>query len=303
MSRYADDMESRSYDIRPEDDNYGEELAEVARLFRSFSEVMDEFLQDHGYDGDIADAEGKAAFLKARFREAGIPAPRGMSSWFRGQSQVRRKTAYLICFAFHLNVKETEDFFRVACLGRGFDCHYIREAIYYYAFCSGLSFQEAQELIRRAPEDDKGPLDFESEEDILYTASIIDQIDRSRSPEELLDFFRANYAQFGYNNATAYRYIRSIWDSISRPEDGLAARERKLFLEEEDPYKGRSDWDIYLQILGIHADRTDAFGGDRSLKKITRYCIPWRRKPFRTGKGSTACCGASTFLTKRSAKP
>ncbi len=280
MGEYTKYLKNLRDEISPEDDNYTEELLQVVKSFRDFDEALDNFLLKKGYAGDIHDTDEKVSYIKDKFKEAGISSlPRNLKKWFAEKKRIeKRKIAFQFCFAFHLNLEESEEFFRTVCLQRGFDCHYVEEAIYYYAISNHLSYGEAEELIEQAPEDTKGKIDFNGE--VLFTASIIKEINRFKSKEELLLFFRENIEQFGYNNATAYKYITDLWHKIDMP-DGLAEKEKALMnlsgmQQIETNNKNRSVWNIYLQILGLdgcdEADNSPLFvlDTDRTLKPFLK---------------------------------
>lgn len=280
MGEYTEYLKNLRDEISPEDDNYAEELLQVAKSFRNFDEALDDFLLKKGYAGDFHDIDEKVSYIKDKFKEAGISSlPRNLKKWFTEKKRIeKRKTAFQFCFAFHLNLEESEEFFRTVCLQRGFDCHYVEEAIYYYAISNHLSYAEAEELIEQAPEDTKGKIDFNGE--VLFTASIIKEINRFKSKEELLLFFRENIEQFGYNNATAYKYITDLWHKIDMP-DGFAEKEKALMAlsgmqQTETNNKNRSVWSIYLQILGLdgcdEADNSPLFvlDTDRTLKPFLK---------------------------------
>lgn len=280
MGEYTKYLKNLRGEISPEDDNYTEELLQVVKSFRDFDEALDNFLLKKGYAGDIHDTDEKVSYIKDKFKEAGISSlPRNLKKWFTEKKRIeKRKIAFQFCFAFHLNLEESEEFFRTVCLQRGFDCHYVEEAIYYYAISNHLSYGEAEELIEQAPEDTKGKIDFNGE--VLFTASIIKEINRFKSKEELLLFFRENIEQFGYNNATAYKYITDLWHKIDMP-DGLAEKEKALMnlsgmQQIETNNKNRSVWNIYLQILGLdgcdEADNSPLFvlDTDRTLKPFLK---------------------------------
>lgn len=280
MGEYTEYLKNLRDEISPEDDNYTEELLQVAKSFRDFDEALDDFLFKRGYAGDLYDIDEKVRYIKDKFKEAGISSlPRNLKKWFTEKKRIeKRKTAFQFCFAFHLNLEESEEFFRTVCLQRGFDCHYVEEAIYYYAISNHLSYGEAEELIEQAPEDTKGKIDFNGE--VLFTASIIKEINRFKSKEELLLFFRENIEQFGYNNATAYKYITDLWHKIDM-SDGLAEKEKARMAlsgmqQIETNNKSRSVWNIYLQILGLdgcdEADNSPLFvlDTDRTLKPFLK---------------------------------
>lgn len=281
MGQYTEQLKNIRYEISPEDDNYTEKLLAVAKSFRDFDEAMDDFIIQKGFHGDITNVDEKVKFIKDKFQEASVfPIPRNVKKWFTEKKRIeKRKIAFQICFAFKLNLQECENFFRTVCMQRGFDCHYIEETIYYYAISNKLSYTEANEMIELAPDDVKGKIDFKGE--ILFTESIVKEIDRFKTKEELLQFFNDNLAQFGYNNATAYKYIKEIWRKIDNPQ-GLIEREKHLLfpnLSNTTTYDGiskkRSVWDIYLQILGLYDfddDNSPLFvlNTDRSLKPILK---------------------------------
>jgi len=275
MGQYTDYLEKKILEISPIDEDYIEQLLEVASLFRDFDVALDDFMLRHGFDGNIDSIDEKVAFIKSKFYEAGIVSlPRNLRKWFTEKKRIeKRQIAFQFCFAFHLNLEESEEFFRTVCLFRGFDCHYIEEAIYYYAISHHLSYQEALEMIEKAPKDPKGKVDFNTE--VLFTESIIQEIHRMKSKEELIQYFYENLDQFTYNNATAYQYIQKIWHVI---EDDLASRENQQlfgYLKGVKRRKNRSVWDVYLQILGLYDfddDESPLFvlNTNRSLKPMLK---------------------------------
>lgn len=292
MDTYTEFLEDRARDIHPEDDiDYGRELMKVVAAFRDFDEALDTFIVRHGYTGDRSDIDGKVSFIRSKFDEAGVQPPRNMRKWYTEHKRIKKETAIRICFAFSLSAEEAEDFMRRICLLRGFDCHRIEEVICYFAMRGGLPYSEVRRLLDEAPKVSWGKIDFEKE--VLYTAAILAEVERFQSGEELIGYITANIRQFGYNNATAYRYIHQMWDEISA-ETGLAAMERKRLYDrfddtdrairqegkkasEDSPRRQHRDrqgraslWEIYLQILGLAGDRIESLDTDRSLKPILK---------------------------------
>ena len=279
MSTYTNFLEYEGSDIYPEDDNYKEKLLAFVKNFRYFDEGLTEFMLEHGYLGDIDNIEEKVAYLKMKFENAGINVPRNLKKWITSHKSIERKTAFQICFAFELGVEETNDFFRRIYLERGFDCHYVEEAIYYYAMKHNLTYGEVQKMVKQAPEDKKNKIDFSKE--ILFTASIVDEIDHFDNTEDFMQFLEENASQFSYNNATAYKYINEIWRKIALP-DGLAAREKdELFVDvlntdqekktrTANKEKQKSVWEIYIQMLGFNEEILQVLHTDRSIKPILK---------------------------------
>ena len=284
MGKYTAFLEDMSYDIFEEDD-YLEELKKMADRFRTFDKALDSFLVNHGYAGDLANADEKVLFLTGKLKEAGVPIPRNMKKWYSEHKTIDRKTAFGLCFAFGLQVEEVNDFLRRICLARGFDCHVVEEVVYFFALKNGLSYPETMEIVKRV---ELVKPDKMAEEDIIYTDFIAQDIDDIETAEELVLYLNDNVDKFGYNNATAYETIQSIWKDIAK-ENGVALREKKLLYaafdkdtddkrQQEDSDKKRktrkriddSVWEIYLQILGLSSNYADGIYKDRSIKTILK---------------------------------
>ena len=196
MGEYTSFLSAKGYEISPEDDNYKQELLDVAKSFRTFDAALDEFIVQKGYPGDIADIDAKVKYIKDKFDEAGVPMEsRILKSWFQKHTQAgNRDIAIKFCFAFQLTLEETQDFLRRVYLQRNLDCHNIQEAIYYYCISHRLTYSDAQTLIAKAPtQDGKGYIDLNS--NVMYTGTIIKELDRFQSPEELLAFLTENRSE------------------------------------------------------------------------------------------------------------
>ena len=74
MDYYTDYFNTTALSLSPDDEQYEEKLLAIASHFRSFSDALSQFIGEHGYDGPDS-AETKAAFIKLKFSEAGIPTP------------------------------------------------------------------------------------------------------------------------------------------------------------------------------------------------------------------------------------
>lgn len=284
MGNYTSFLEDMTYDIFEEED-YLEELKKAAELFRTFDKSLDSFIVNQGYDGDLADVDEKISFIAYKLKAAGVPVPRNIKKWYSEHKRIERKTAFQLCFAFGLQVDEVNDFLRRVCLTRGFDCHDVEEVIYFFALKNGLSYAEAIEVLTQVT---IVKPDRIVKEDIIYTEFIAEEIDDIETAEELILYLNENVNKFGYNNATSYEIIRSIWNDISK-EDGIALREKKLLYVafdkdtndeqvEENTDKKRKErkriddslWEIYLQILGLSGNYADGIYRDRSIKSILK---------------------------------
>lgn len=267
MGSYTEILERESCEIYVELDDFTDNLIKVASIFRSFNEAMDVFITEHGYMENIDNVENKSTFIRDKFKKASIKVPRGIKEWFTNHKRIERDTAFQICFAFDLNIEQTNDFFRKVYFGRSFDCHTINEAIYYYCMSNNLHYNDALELIKESPKDSK--CKFDENNKVLYTGTIIEQIKLFTDKNDLLSYFNTNIEQFGFNNATAAKYIKDIWNKISEI-DGLAYQESCLLTDnnEEKTWKNQSIWNIYIQILGLDKEMVCNKKYDRSLKHI-----------------------------------
>lgn len=282
MGNYTSFLEDMTYDIFEEED-YVEELKKAAELFRTFDKALDSFIVNHGYDGDLLNVDEKVSFITGKLKAAGVPVPRNIKKWYSEHKRIERRTAFQLCFAFGLQVDEVDDFLRRVCLTRGFDCHDVEEVVYFFALKNGLSYEDTVDVLSKVT---IVKPDRVAKDDIVYTEFIAEEIDDIETVEELILYLNENVDKFGYNNATAYEIIRSIWNDISK-EDGIALREKRLLyvafdkdtndeqLEEDNDKKRKerkrmddSLWEIYLQILGLSGNYTDKIYKDRSIKSI-----------------------------------
>jgi hypothetical protein len=271
MSQYTELLDLKALSISPDDDDYEEKLLEVAQLFRTFDDALTTFLIDHGYTGDASSIDDRVKFLETKFNHSKISVDkRTIKNWFVKHIRIKLETAFQICFAFNLDIEQTNDFFRRVCLERGFDCHTKEGAVYYYCFRNGSSYEEAQKMLARTLEKKQGkiPSDYE----VLYTQTIVDYLENVDNQEDLIKYINDNIEQFGYNNVTGAKYIKEFWSEIAG-ESGLAYEEGKLL---EDDFvtvfeETRSVWNVYCQILGIDKKQEEAFANDdRSIKCILR---------------------------------
>lgn len=283
MGRYTDSLEELSFELDPDSEDFEQKLAEVASQFRTFDVALIGFLVEKGMIGEAASADDVISFITERCKAAGIEPPRHRKKWFSEHKPIGRKTAFELCFALKLDLDQAVDFFRRVCLERGFDGHDMTEIVYRFAIRNGLTYAEAQDIIAVVP-----AVKTEnkiSDDDVIYTDMIQAEIDEMASADELIAYLTEASDSFGYNNATATRYIRTLWEEISG-EDGLAAKERRDhhpdYEEDTENYgksddrmkvratKGDSIWEIYLQILGLSYIDTRKIGTDRSLKPILK---------------------------------
>ncbi|MBE5807259.1 MAG: hypothetical protein E7317_02840 [Clostridiales bacterium] len=277
-------------EISWEDDDFIEELRQTAQLFRPFSQAMDAFLVERGYQGDISDAGEKALFIRAAFADAGMEAPREVRKWFDGQP-VRRETVFQICFAFGLDGDGTDDFFRrFYTRERSFNCHLVEEAVYYFCLNNGLTWTDARDLLRDAPQPGAG------DGEVVYTGSIIAALNGLSTKEEMAAWLRANIGKFVGSNVTACESIRRLWGIVAGP-DGLLLREREALPSLlNDAATGRKSalragqeglkpWDACLAIFQLDKGSVKRLETDRSLKPMLAHLHDAARDSFPDRQG------------------
>ena len=295
MGTYTSDCEQRFDEIRPEDENFLQELLDSAQLFRPFSEAMDEFISCHGYSGNLSDIDEKIRFIRSRFREAGITPPREVREWYCSGQPVRRKTVFLILFAFGLDERGAEDFFRrIYTRERSFHCRNSEEAVYDFCIRRNLPYAAAKDMISRlektgSPKESSGNEGFTARDPgaagskPVLTAAIKEKFDSMANPEELISFLSENMDLFDGSQVTAGMYVRRLWEEAAG-QDGLLLREKARLVSTADdagifspsgarrPQQAvRGDiktWDACLALFGLNKESVGSLDGDRSLKPV-----------------------------------
>lgn len=297
MRSYTTLLQSPLDQISPEDDNFIEELLSVAQLFRPFSKGLDEFISSHGYTGDLEDSDSKIAFIRDTFEQAGIVPPREVDKWYTENQPIRRETAFQICFAYGLGGLDTDEFFRkVFAKERSFDCHRVQEAVYYFCLNNGLNYEEAQKIFQELPEP---PKEAQQGRTIVYTASIIAELNNIETREELIQYLSDNIEQFSHNNVTAYETIRRLWKEIAG-KDGLLMREYDKLQEiDDDVEEGKQrklvpkkeflrPWDAYLAIFQLNKRQAAQLKPERTIRPIIELLHTDARDSFPDRQGIEA---------------
>ena len=300
MTTYTTILEDPLESISPEDDDFVEKLKEAAGLFRPFSVAMGEFLREHGYvelkeregkeagekvaggkeestkEEIEAEIEAKVQFIRSAFLGAGMEPPREIREWFRKGQPIRRETAFALCFAFHLDGWETDEFFRrYYTRERSFNCHKVEEAIYYFCLNHGLSFQDAMDIQERLPLVGKQ----KEEGEVVYTGSIMEELNQLETKEELVSYLIENIWKFSASNVTAYDYIRALWEKTAGVK-GLLSKEREYLPSFQDDLAlgkeksllvgktGVQPWEGYLAIFQMDKKEVARLHTERSIKPI-----------------------------------
>lgn len=161
--------------------------------FVSFHTGLTTLMQRCGYTGSSEDVEEKTAYLLQKLAAIHVKITEiTVRDWFSGKRRPSldsrsRKLVYEICFALGASFELVQEFFRQVYFSRSFNCHTIKEAVYYYCLHQNHSYDHALELyetIKAMPETAK----FEAS-DPVYTDQIRNALDNCRSDEEFLAYF------------------------------------------------------------------------------------------------------------------
>lgn len=278
MPAYTTLLQKPLETISWEDDNFIEELLQVVQLFRPFSDAITEFISERGFDGDFTDVDAKVKYIKTAFEKANMTPPRELREWFTAGQPIKRDTAFLICFAFGLDGGETDEFFRrYYAKERSFNCHQVQEAVYYFCLNNGLSYAEALDIQTRVPLSKRS----QKSGDVVYTGSIIAELNDLETKEELVTYLAENIDKFSDSNVTAYERIRRLW-ALAAGNGGLLMQEReKLPSILDDAATGEKSklrsgntgvkpWDAYLAILQLDKDDVKQLKAERSIRPILK---------------------------------
>lgn len=294
IGTYTDSMENKVYydmDLEEDPGTCRQQLLDIAGSFRPMHQVLEELLVYKGFSGDRNSVDEKLAFARMLFITKGVPVPRNLKAFLEGTARFDRdkKTPFQFCIALGLTVEEAEVFFRRCCLGRGFDYHSMQDLVYAFGLKKRLPYQEICDLLEQVPAVKQGTIP--DCDDVLYTYDIAKDFALLDQKEELVAYLQENAARFAYNNATACKRIREIWQRLTGISDGLLNKELRELSDismdkakeksgkrakektEEKPI-GKKKWaeeTALKQILGLgDPGLFRDFSNKRSLKEILK---------------------------------
>lgn len=181
--------------------------------FRTFSEGLTKLIQKYGFKGNSESVLEKTDFLYKKCVESGtnITVKATVKKWFSGTfpSYTNKSRGYMheICFALNVSLEDVYWFFSHIYFERAFNCHIVKEAVYYYSFKKGYSFTKVKELIKRIDE----IIGSQSENDTtVFTADIKNELDRINTDTDLFEYFAKNGSKFKSWNKKAFEVIDSF---------------------------------------------------------------------------------------------
>lgn len=193
--------------------------------FVSFHTGLTTLMQRCGYTGSSEDVEEKTAYLLQKLAAIHVKITEiTVRDWFSGKRRPSldsrsRKLVYEICFALGASFELVQEFFRQVYFSRSFNCHTIKEAVYYYCLHQNHSYNHALELyetIKTMPETAK----FEASAPV-YTDQIRNALDNCRSDEEFLAYFSRNKSIFDRWNQRALFYIEEFVRQIRGTKEDI----------------------------------------------------------------------------------
>lgn len=125
----------------------------TADSFKHFDDGLIQLFERKKYNVDLNNRNEMADFLISKLDRINSDIEnKTVYSWFLGKHRPKieagsRRKMYEICFALELNIEDTVWFFTHVYCDRAFNCHTIDEAVFYYAFSNGLSYEKALDII------------------------------------------------------------------------------------------------------------------------------------------------------------
>lgn len=178
--------------------------------YRSFAEGLTEYIQDHGYTGDVSSVADKVEFVLAKCTENGVAINRAnIRNWFT-DIRPKRSLVYQLCFGMSFSIDEVVDFFMKVYFECPFNYRDHNEAVYYYCFANGLKFSDAQRIIAQAETILNART---SDEPVLeFTHLIGSALKKVHTEKELLSYIEKNSHEFFCNNRTAQNNANVLID-------------------------------------------------------------------------------------------
>lgn len=191
--------------------------------FRSFDKGMAELIKRTDYSGDYNDIGSMTDYLILHLRKIGSAIEKEtVFSWFSGKHCPKiesgsRQKMYEICFSLNLTLEDTIWFFQHVYYDRAFNCHTIREAVYYYSFMHNISYHTALDIIKAINEAPEPPADniYQSN----YTRFVQNRIKELSSTDELIKFLSDNKGNFNVWNQTALNTLNKLITKIIGPSE------------------------------------------------------------------------------------
>ncbi len=231
FTQYSDES---IWSIEDDDFNYEHALDYLndPSHFRTFSQGLTELIQRYGYNEALDDTQKKTDFLFSRLSNIDISISKStVKSWFADTrrpyfSSGSRNTMFYVCFALSCSLDDIEWFFHHVYFDRSFNCHSIKEAVYFYCFKNCLPYSHAKKLLHDI--DSLASSEPDDKVKNIFTKEIRERISQISSDEELMLFFKKNKNIFTQWNKSAQENIKELLKQIrGKDEDRKTLRNFK----------------------------------------------------------------------------
>lgn len=188
--------------------------------FRPFNEGLKELLKRKGYKESLENNLEMADYLISKLRSINSTIEKEtVRAWFSGKhrpevKESSRRKMYEICFALNLTYEDVKWFFHHVYYDRSFNCHNINEAVFYFAFTHGTSYQEALDIITIIENTDTNENPVINNSTPNYTKFVQGKISNFTSAKELIDFLISSKENFKSWNGQAFNAIKELLDEI-----------------------------------------------------------------------------------------
>ncbi len=187
---------------------------DINHMFRKTSDVMDDFIIDNGYSGDITNLDEKVSFIKEQYKKQSIylPDSRTIKSWFDDNSYVvpSKENILVLSFAFNLSLDDADLLLKKLHIDRGVDVHDIHELPYYFCLLKKLPF----DIVLKIKNEIKD-IEFENQGKSIFTNEIAEDVLDLESVEQLIDYIKKNTSSFNVNYVRARDNAIILWREIS----------------------------------------------------------------------------------------
>ncbi len=209
-----------------------------------------------GYEGKKEDTDLLVKFVLDRCKEEGVGISRQtLSNWLNKgmpkSDQKGRNNIYGLCFALHMNEKQTKEFFLKAYLERPFYHKNIEEAVYFFCMRNGLKYKDAEEIIKNIPDEISDNPDADE-----LTAQIRDRLCEIKDKDELVAYICENRAGFAKKNQTAQKEFANLLEHCKEIAQQEVDRDLAIEPDRYDFQQVESVGNLLQVIYGYNARAT-----------------------------------------------
>ena len=211
--------------------NYLDELANKNFFLDAISNYIKNTSTD--FQGDVENPEDILAFIKNAYEKSGVNGdkkkgafsynPSSLKEWISGKRIPTKAETQRIALCLGMKVTEATEFVLKGSLVKPFNFKEIQDSVYYFCLNMGMSFTEAQQIIKEVENSDMVPEKYPEND----TIKIGEKVQTIQSKDELIKYLATNKDGFSNQNQTALNMLKEL---IKTSVD-LAEWERKEIKE------------------------------------------------------------------------